>query len=115
MQLPKEKEEGVEKDYEELEDSMTPDQKARLATLVQPRPASVRPPVKTTMRHTTPVVGQLPVQPAGTRHPSISSVIDDEKVAHDKALLNAFKQVAPAKAFPLHTPASIPNAAADRP
>jgi hypothetical protein len=115
IQLPKEKEEGVEKDYEELEDSMTPDQKARLATLVQPRPASVRPPVKTTMRHTTPVVGQLPVQPAGTRHPSISSVIDDEKVAHDKALLNAFKQVAPAKAFPLHTPASIPNAAADRP
>jgi hypothetical protein len=113
--LPKEKEEGIEKDYEELEAGMTAAQKARMATLVSPRPASVRPPVKTTMRHTTPVVGQLPVQPPGTRHPSVSSVIDDEKVAHDKALLNAVKQVAPTKALPLHTPASIPNAASDRP
>jgi hypothetical protein len=115
VQLPKEKEEGIERDYEELENSLTAEQKAQMAKLVQPRPAPIYPPVKKTMRHTTPVVGTLPVHPAHTRRPSVSSVIDDGKVARDKALLNVFKQVAPAKAPPLHTPASIPHAAADKP
>lgn len=115
VQLPKEKEEGVEADYEELEKSLTADQKAQMAKLVQPQPGPVHPPVKTTMRHSAAVVGRLPVHPAGTRHPSVSSVIDNDKVARDKALLSAFKQVAPTKAPPQHTPLSIPGVAARQP
>jgi hypothetical protein len=115
VQLPKEKEEGVEADYAEIEKGLTADQKAQVAKLVQPQPGPVHPPVKTTMRHTAPTIGKLPVHPAGTRRPSVSSVLDNDKVARDKALLNAFKQVAPAKAPPMHTPVSIPNAAASKP
>jgi hypothetical protein len=114
-QPPKEKEQGVEESYEAMEEGLTPDQKAQMAKLLQPRPAGKRLPVKTALRHTTPLIGRLPVHPAGTRHPSVSSVVDNDKVARDKALFNAFRQVAPTKAPPLHTPVSIPNAAASKP
>jgi hypothetical protein len=114
-QLPKEREQGVEESYEELEKSLTPTQKAQVARLVGPQPPGKRLPVKTAMRHTTPVIGTIPVHPAGTRHPSVSSVVDNDKVARDKALLNAFRQVAGAKAPPPHRPVSIPNAAANTP
>jgi hypothetical protein len=114
-QEPAEKEEGVEASYQELEQKLTPQQKAQLVASLPPPRVSPRLPVKTTMRHTTPVVGTLPVRPVGTRHPSVSSVIDNDKVQHDKALVEAFRKVAPTSLPPLHTPTSIPNAAASQP
>jgi hypothetical protein len=109
------KEAGAEVTYQQLEQKLTPQQKAQLAASLPHPPVSIRLPVKTTMRHTTPVVGTLPVRPAGTRHPSVSSVIDNAKVQHDKALAQAFRKVAPTAVPPLRTPTSIPNAAASKP
>jgi hypothetical protein len=115
-QEPAGKEAGVEASYQALEKNLTPQQKAQLAASMPPPHVSTRLPVKTTMRHTTPVVGTLPIRPAGTRHPSVSAVIDNDKVQHDKALVNAFRKVVPPASIPpLHTPTSIPNAAANRP
>jgi hypothetical protein len=52
VQLPHEKEAGVEESYDEMEKGLTADQKAQMAKLVPPRPAGKRL-VKTAMRHTT--------------------------------------------------------------
>jgi hypothetical protein len=53
---------------------------AQLAASLTPIRVSSRLSVKTTVKRTTSVVGTLPVHLSDTRHPSVSSVIDNDKV-----------------------------------
>jgi hypothetical protein len=92
-QTPETNEPGSEGYYQNLVEKMTPAQKAQLSAMVPHNPPAARPAPHLNATHSAAVIGSLPAHAVGTRHPSVSSVLDPDKVKNDQVLVEAIHKV----------------------